>query len=103
MSFSVSSKPNRHYLLCPVCMKTQETLSVHLRRVCMKNSTAEAIEAEVEKAKRDVHELLASGRVFSYVLLRQIMDDADPLSRLVEVFFQTSLLVYSLKCITFFF
>ena len=53
----------------------------------MKTDTPEAMEAVVEKAKREVNELLASGRVFSYVLLRQIMDDADPLSRLVKELF----------------
>lgn len=71
----------------------------------MKNSTPEAIDAEVEKAKRDVLELLASGRVFSYVLLCQIVDDADPLGRLVEgkafQSFLKTLLFYSLKCITY--
>ncbi|XP_076581819.1 uncharacterized protein LOC143317613 [Chaetodon auriga] len=77
-------KPNRHYLLCLLCLKTKDFLSVHLRRVCMKDSTPEAIGAALEKAKKDVHDLLVSGRVFPYVLLRQILDDADPLSRLTE-------------------
>ncbi|XP_076579912.1 uncharacterized protein LOC143316080 [Chaetodon auriga] len=80
----MSRKPNRHYLLCPLCLKTKDFLSVHLRRVCMKDSTPEAIGAAVEKAKKDVHDLLVSGRVFPYVLLCQILDDADPLSRLTE-------------------
>ncbi|XP_076580319.1 uncharacterized protein LOC143316317 [Chaetodon auriga] len=80
----MSRKPNRHYLLCPLCLKTKDFLSVHLRRVCMKDSTPEAIGAAVEKAKKDVHDLLVSGRVFPYLLLCQILDDADPLSRLTE-------------------
>ncbi|XP_038583408.1 uncharacterized protein LOC119909307 isoform X2 [Micropterus salmoides] len=74
----------RLHMLCPFCRKTQRTMSTHLRRVCMKNGSQEAIEAEMEKAKRDVCELLATGRVFEYALLCQIMDSADPLSRLVE-------------------
>lgn len=77
-------KPNRHCLMCPVCLKPQNCLSVHLRNVCMKHDTAEAMEAVVEKAKVDVNQILSSGRVFSYGLLRQILDDANPLSRLIE-------------------
>ncbi len=84
MSFSISSESNRH--LCPVCQKTQETTSVHLHRVCMKQGTPQAIAAEVEKAKKEVHEILVSGRVLSYGLLRQIKDDADPLCRFSSLF-----------------
>ncbi|KAG7455566.1 hypothetical protein JOB18_000383 [Solea senegalensis] len=50
----------------------------------MKNSPPEAIAAELENAKRGSRELLKEGRVFSYAILRQIMDDADPCSRLIE-------------------
>ncbi|XP_028297524.1 uncharacterized protein LOC114459484, partial [Gouania willdenowi] len=81
---SSSKKPNRHYLLCPVCLKTNESLSVHLRRVCMKNGTPEAINAVVEKAKKEAHALLVSGRIFNYGRLCQIMADANPLKRMIE-------------------
>ena len=90
MSFSLCSKPNRHCLLCPVCLKPQTCLSVHLHNVCMKNDTAEAMGAVVEKANMEVNQLLASGRVFSYGLLHQTVDDTDPLSRLVEELFSLS-------------
>ncbi|XP_072563864.1 uncharacterized protein [Paramormyrops kingsleyae] len=75
---------NRHFLLCPVCKKTQASLSVHLTRVCMKRSSKEAIQEVVEKAKQDVLEVLQWGRVFSYRHLRDIMDDANPMSRMIQ-------------------
>lgn len=53
----------------------------------MKEGTPDAIAAVIKKAKMEVQEILVSGRVFSYVLLHQIMDDADSLSRLVEKLF----------------
>ncbi|XP_028296774.1 uncharacterized protein LOC114458554 [Gouania willdenowi] len=81
---SSSKKPNRHCLLCPVCLKTNESLSVHLCRVCMKNATPEAINAVVEKAKKEAHELLVSGKIFNYGRLCQIMADANPLKRMIE-------------------
>ncbi|XP_072563254.1 uncharacterized protein [Paramormyrops kingsleyae] len=75
---------NRHFLLCPVCKNTQASLSVHLTRVCMKRSSKEAIQEVVEKAKQDVLEVLQWGRVFSYRHLRDIMDDANPMSRMIQ-------------------
>ncbi|XP_072563863.1 uncharacterized protein [Paramormyrops kingsleyae] len=75
---------NRHFLLCPVCKKTQASLSVHLTRVCMKRSSKEAIQEVVEKAKQDALEVLQWGRVFSYRHLRDIMDDANPMSRMIQ-------------------
>ncbi|XP_041799710.1 uncharacterized protein LOC121611295 isoform X2 [Chelmon rostratus] len=77
-------KPIRHPLLCPVCKRPQNCLSVHLRKVCMKTDTREAIKAVVKKEKRNLYELESSGRVFSQALLLQIMDDTDPLSRMTE-------------------
>ncbi|XP_072563175.1 uncharacterized protein [Paramormyrops kingsleyae] len=78
------STSNRHFLLCPVCKKTQASLSVHLTRVCMKRSSKEAIQEVVEKAKQDALEVLQWGRVFSYRHLRDIMDDAKPMSRMIQ-------------------
>lgn len=82
--FSVFRTAKRHHLLCPYCSRTQDMLSIHLRRVCMKKETPEAIDAVVEKTKSDAHELLESGRVFQYKLLQDIMSDADPLGNLVK-------------------
>ncbi|KAF4094342.1 hypothetical protein AMELA_G00012180 [Ameiurus melas] len=74
----------RNYLLCPVCKKTWDCLSVHLRRVCMKTHDEDAIEAAVERAKAEMRVLLATGRVFKYGRLCQIVAAADPVSRLIE-------------------
>ncbi|XP_030269454.1 uncharacterized protein LOC115579891 isoform X2 [Sparus aurata] len=76
--------PHRHYLLCPVCLKTQESLSCHLSRVCKKTSSRADIEALVEKAKKDVLDLLQNGRAFSYAVLTQSMADTNPLKSLIE-------------------
>ncbi|XP_034048782.1 uncharacterized protein LOC117529976 [Thalassophryne amazonica] len=75
---------HRHFLLCPVCNRTQQALGVHLRRTCMKDATRETITAAVEKAKDDVFQLLKTGRVFTYDLLRGIIESRDPLGRLIE-------------------
>lgn len=81
-----------------MCKKTQAQLPSHLKVTCMKgDQQAEAREAAVKKAKQEVHQILVSGRVFSYGLLRQIQDDADPLSRFVQV--KTTLIVSCLKCL----
>ena len=75
--------PNRHCLLCPFCLKTQDNLSVHLRRVCLKDGTEAAILACVQKARLEILELLKEGRIFSYSLLTAIISDANPIQRLV--------------------
>ncbi|KAF4070730.1 hypothetical protein AMELA_G00276870 [Ameiurus melas] len=73
-----------NYLLCPVCKKTWDCLSVHLRRVCMKTHDEAEIEAAVERAKAEMRALLATGRVFKYGRLCQIVAAPDPVSRLIE-------------------
>ncbi|XP_065151081.2 uncharacterized protein [Paramisgurnus dabryanus] len=77
---SQGTHKNRHYLLCPICKKTQATLSVHLRRVCMKKATPKAITNVVEKAKSDVLEILQCGRIFSYGHLHRIFNYPDSLN-----------------------
>ncbi|XP_053531105.1 uncharacterized protein LOC108261119 [Ictalurus punctatus] len=77
-------KFKRNYLLCPVCKKTWDCLSVHLHRVCMKTDPEEAIEAVVERATAEMRVLLAKGRVINYDRLGQILGSADPMSRLIE-------------------
>ena len=59
------------------------TLSVHLRRVCLKNGSKAEISRIVQKAKDDAEEVLDTGRVFEYEQLRLILDTADPLTRFV--------------------
>ncbi|XP_055038962.2 uncharacterized protein [Misgurnus anguillicaudatus] len=81
---SQGTHKNRHYLLCPICKKTQAILSVHLRRVCMKKATPKAITSVLDKAKSDVLEILQFGRIFSYDHLHRILNDPDSLSRLIE-------------------
>ncbi|XP_072563142.1 uncharacterized protein [Paramormyrops kingsleyae] len=75
---------NRHFLLSPVCQKTQPNLSVHLTRVCMKTSSKEAICDVLEKAKKDALDVLHWGRVFSYSHIRQIFNGPDPANRMIE-------------------
>uniref|UniRef100_A0A8C5AY97 Uncharacterized protein n=2 Tax=Gadus morhua TaxID=8049 RepID=A0A8C5AY97_GADMO len=79
-----SAAAHRHYLLCPVCLRTQESLSCHLRRVCMKDKTPPQILEVVEKAKKDVCDLLKNGRAFSYAVLKQIVSSPNPLEGLIE-------------------
>ena len=81
--FSFSRKSSRHWLLCPVCMKTQESLSCHLRRSCLKESEESDREEVVEKAKSDVLDLLKTGRAFSYKVLSRIVSSSNPLERLL--------------------
>ncbi|KAJ8367209.1 hypothetical protein AAFF_G00324220 [Aldrovandia affinis] len=81
---SMNGEPNRHIMLCPVCHKPQDILSAHLRRVCMKRETPEAISAALNKAKVDTREHLKTGMVWSYGLICSIMGDANPVSRMVE-------------------
>ncbi|KAJ8362188.1 hypothetical protein AAFF_G00390860 [Aldrovandia affinis] len=81
---STPAQPNRHIMLCPVCHKPQDILSAHLRRVCMKRETPEAISAALNKAKVDTREHLKTGMVWSYGLICSIMGDANPVSRMVE-------------------
>ena len=82
--FFTRKAARRHYLLCPVCLKTQESLSCHLRRVCMKDKTDPQILEVVEKAKNDVCDLLKNGRAFSYAVLKRIVSSPNPLEGLIE-------------------
>ncbi|KAL7886917.1 hypothetical protein AOLI_G00046380 [Acnodon oligacanthus] len=83
--FAVHSQTrNRTYLLCPVCKKTQWSLPVHLRRSCMKNSPGMDIERTVDAAKREANELLRQDHVWEYVLIRKILDNPDPVSRMIK-------------------
>ncbi|XP_051809492.1 uncharacterized protein LOC110945292 isoform X2 [Acanthochromis polyacanthus] len=75
--------PNRHYLLCPVCNKSQDCLSVHLERTCMKQTSKDERAKVVEKAKEEASVLLRSGRVYTYQLLQDILGAKDPLKRLI--------------------
>ena len=49
----------------------------------MKKGTEDTIASTVAKAKSDFTELLKNGRVFSYLILTEIMADAYPINRLV--------------------
>ncbi|KAI7795266.1 hypothetical protein IRJ41_013178 [Triplophysa rosa] len=84
MASQSSNVHHRHYLVGPKCKKTQATLSVHLRRVCMKDATPKVITEVVEKAKANSLEILRSGIVFSYGHLAKIMLDASPIDRMIE-------------------
>ncbi|KAL7886913.1 hypothetical protein AOLI_G00046340 [Acnodon oligacanthus] len=84
MQTESSQTRNRTYLLCPVCKKTQWSLPVHLRRSCMKNSPGVDIERTVDAAKREANELLRQDHVWEYVLIRKILDNPDPVGRLIK-------------------
>lgn len=77
-----------------MCLKTQEALSCHLRRVCMKKSTEADITRVVEKAKQEAVDVLKTGRAFSYAVLCQIISSSNPLQRLVA----STLLSVTLLC-----
>ncbi|KAL7886905.1 hypothetical protein AOLI_G00046260 [Acnodon oligacanthus] len=79
-----SQTRNRTYLLCPVCKKTQWSLPVHLRRSCMKNSPGMDIERTVDAAKREANELLRQDHVWEYDLIRKILDNPDPVGRMIK-------------------
>ncbi|KAL6489072.1 hypothetical protein MHYP_G00028130 [Metynnis hypsauchen] len=75
---------NRTYLLCPFCKKTQWSLPVHLRRSCMKNSAGVDIERAVDAAKKEANELLCRGRIWEYGVIRKILDNPDPVGRMIK-------------------
>lgn len=59
-------------------------LSVHLRRVCMKTATLEARQAALDEAKCNALEILETGRVFDYNMLKNGITDEHQLSWLVR-------------------
>ncbi|XP_077112523.1 uncharacterized protein LOC143767887 [Ranitomeya variabilis] len=59
-------KKSHSLLICKICMKHQEKLSVHLRRVCMKRATDPEITEAVIEARQNKHKLLASLSIVSY-------------------------------------
>ncbi|XP_013855926.1 uncharacterized protein LOC106511726 [Austrofundulus limnaeus] len=75
---------NRHYLLCPLCKKTHAMLPKHLRRACMKKASDDEVMSVVKKAKEDAHEILQSGRMFSFDVIRGISDDPSTMRRLIK-------------------
>ncbi|CAL8239659.1 unnamed protein product [Gadus morhua 'NCC'] len=93
-----SKTANRHYLLCPRCLKTQANLSVHLRRVCLKDGSDADVNAIVDKAKHDAAELLQKGRIFKYSDLTAITSDENTLKRLVEELKRHHLVVTGEPC-----
>ncbi|KAG9259454.1 hypothetical protein AMEX_G27973 [Astyanax mexicanus] len=70
-------KPDRHFVHCLICMKPQEMLATHLKRVCMKNNTPEEIHAELKKAKESQKRWSKGGRVWDYQDLGKIVKCED--------------------------
>ncbi|XP_072563445.1 uncharacterized protein [Paramormyrops kingsleyae] len=81
---SLYASANRHYLYCTRCKKTYPSLSVHLKRTCMKNATAEEIAAVLDSAKKRVAELLQAGILWEYGLIVSILQNPSPINRLIK-------------------
>ena len=64
-------------------MKTQESLSIHLLRSCMKHKPESDRQEVLEKAKNDVLDLLKTGRAFSYSVLSRIVSSSNPLEGMI--------------------
>ncbi|KAF0022198.1 hypothetical protein F2P81_025547 [Scophthalmus maximus] len=57
---------DRHIVYCLRCEKPQDTLSTHLARVCMKNSTPEERQAELQRAEENTKNWTRDRRVWDY-------------------------------------
>lgn len=71
-------------LLCKFCMKNWDTLPVHLKRVCMKNSTPVEIAEVVSEARQGMVDHLWNGRIYRYHNL-SVMYDEDNLKKVVNM------------------
>uniref|UniRef100_A0A8D3CLM9 SET domain-containing protein n=2 Tax=Scophthalmus maximus TaxID=52904 RepID=A0A8D3CLM9_SCOMX len=60
------SEKDRHIVYCLRCEKPQDTLSTHLARVCMKNSTPEERQAELQRAEENTKNWTRDRRVWDY-------------------------------------
>ncbi|XP_016112289.1 uncharacterized protein [Sinocyclocheilus grahami] len=74
----------RNIVHCLRCHKPQESLPVHLARVCMKKSTAEERSDEVQKAKASSREWIRKNRTWNYELLRELLPDRCSRITMVE-------------------
>ncbi|XP_076843645.1 uncharacterized protein LOC143488678 [Brachyhypopomus gauderio] len=75
---------HRTFLLCTLCKKTHWSLSVHLRRNCMKNASETDFARAVETAKTEANNLLRNGRVWDYDLIKRIVSSPTPVDGLIE-------------------
>ncbi|XP_041441359.1 uncharacterized protein LOC121393043 [Xenopus laevis] len=73
---------NRHSLACKFCLRTQETLTVHLRRACKRDADAEEIELLMQEAKAKMRSILKGLSVVKYEDLDY--KDSDPLDFFVN-------------------
>lgn len=66
---------DRNVVYCLLCHKPQDSLPVHLTRVCMKKSTAEERAAEVQKARASNRDWIRSNRTWDYTQLCELLSD----------------------------
>ncbi|XP_041111404.1 uncharacterized protein LOC121318606 [Polyodon spathula] len=78
-------KPNRCPLICRFCLKPQDRLPTHLQSMCMKRSTKEQIEDEVNKARESMTKHLWEGRVYEFSELRVIITKDEELANLIQL------------------
>lgn len=75
--------PDRRILYCLRCKKAFHTLPVHLKRVCMRGSTAEERVAELKRAKESQREWTRVGRRWEYRDLCSMVPDSQSRQSLV--------------------
>ncbi|KAK2907361.1 hypothetical protein Q8A67_006346 [Cirrhinus molitorella] len=66
---------DRNIVHCLQCHKPQESLPVHLARVCMKKSTPEERADEVQKARASSREWIRKNRTWNYKQLCELLPD----------------------------
>lgn len=71
-------------LVCKFCFTVQPSLSVHLRRRCMKNSTADEIKDVVDEAKRTFSRLASKASVWDYSTLKEIVSEDSQVASLIR-------------------
>ncbi|XP_056440967.1 uncharacterized protein LOC130378059 [Gadus chalcogrammus] len=77
-------RPDRRLVYCLRCKRGYGALSAHLRRVCMKDDTAEECNAELQRAKESQREWARVGRRWEYRELSAMVPDEASRRSLVD-------------------
>ncbi|KAL6113732.1 uncharacterized protein ACO6RY_11940 [Pungitius sinensis] len=81
---------------CLKCNKAQLNLSVHLRRVCMRDNTAEERAAELRRMKSSSRKFVRQSRCWDYNFLCQLMPHEPSRRAMVNAFVEPGFLVDNL-------
>ncbi|XP_062413872.1 uncharacterized protein LOC119206513 [Pungitius pungitius] len=81
---------------CLKCNKAQLNLSVHLRRVCMRDNTAEERAAELRRMKSSSRKFVRQSRCWDYNFLCQLMPHEPSRRAMVNAFVERGFLVDNL-------